>query len=271
MHALEENSVLELYKELYKKEGYIFIPALLSVDNTELLFKDAINAGKRDIPERVLESNNEVNSVWNIHEMSNPLKKIATSGVVFNYARKILGDNIYIHQSKVNYKNAFSGKEVRWHQDFIFWHLLDGMPEPNCLTAAIFLDDVTELNSPLMIIPKSHHTILSPSIQRSRATTQHDDLTEKKVIPELTYELGITCIQDLAKQYGVQSIKGPKGSVLFFHSNLVHASTNNLSPYNRSILFITYNLVSNSLINVNVPRPHYIANRNFQALNGEVE
>ncbi len=42
------------------------------------------------------------------------------------------------------------------HQDYTYWKKDDGMPEPNVLTAMIFLNDVTEFNGQMLLIPKSH-------------------------------------------------------------------------------------------------------------------
>lgn len=47
-----------------------------------------------------------------------------------------------MHQFKINAKPAFGGQVWTWHQDFINWHIHDGMPEARAMNIAIFLDDV---------------------------------------------------------------------------------------------------------------------------------
>jgi ectoine hydroxylase len=64
-------------------------------------------------------------------------------------------------------------------------------------------------------------------------------------------------------QFGLVSAKGSSGTVLFFHGNIFHASTGNLSPFDRNMFMVTYNSIENTLLNVEKPRPEFIANRNF--------
>ncbi|WP_157816960.1 phytanoyl-CoA dioxygenase family protein [Nostoc flagelliforme] len=57
-------------------------------------------------------------------------------------------------------------------------------------------------------------------------------------------------ISDLVSTYGITFIKAAAGSVLFFDSNIVHASTNNISPFGRSTVIITYNSIENIPVSV---------------------
>jgi len=61
-----------------------------------------------------------------------------------------------MHQFKVNAKAAFDGAVWQWHQDYGTWARDDDMPEPRDMNIAVFLEDVTAVNGPLMIIPGSH-------------------------------------------------------------------------------------------------------------------
>jgi len=55
--------------------------------------------------------------------------------------------------------------------------------------------------------------------------------------------------------------KGPPGSLIMFHSCLVHASTANLSPWNRVSVYLSLCAVSNHIRRFK--RPEYIAHRDF--------
>src|SRR3546814_5967569 len=61
-----------------------------------------------------------------------------------------------MHQFKINAKAAFDGEVWQWHQDFGTWHRDDEMPEPRAMNIALFLDEVSAVNGPLMFIPGSH-------------------------------------------------------------------------------------------------------------------
>ena len=55
--------------------------------------------------------------------------------------------------------------------------------------------------------------------------------------------------------------KGGPGSAIFFHGTLVHGSPPNMSPWDRQIIYVTYNAVSNAIRRFK--RPAYIAHRDF--------
>ena len=61
-----------------------------------------------------------------------------------------------MHQFKINGKMAFEGDVWQWHQDYGTWFNDDLMPTSRAMNVAIFLDDVTEFNGPLLFIPGSH-------------------------------------------------------------------------------------------------------------------
>ena len=71
-------------------------------------------------------------------------------------AEQLLGSRVYVHQSRINYKSGFDGKEFYWHSDFETWHAEDGLPRMRAVSASIALSDNTPLNGPLMLIPGSH-------------------------------------------------------------------------------------------------------------------
>src|SRR3546814_9383263 len=73
-----------------------------------------------------------------------------------------------MHQFKINAKAAFDGEVWQWHQDFGTWHRDDEMPEPRAMNIALFLDEVSAVNGPLMFIPgrSEEHTSALPSLMR---------------------------------------------------------------------------------------------------------
>jgi ectoine hydroxylase len=76
-------------------------------------------------------------------------------------AQELLDGQVYVYQSKLNVKSAFDGDIWDWHQDYIYWQTEDAMPTARVITVALFLDDVTEFNSPIIVVPGSHcHGVL---------------------------------------------------------------------------------------------------------------
>src|SRR3546814_1501545 len=72
--------------------------------------------------------------MFQIHAQSNLLRRLAADERLAGVARFLLDDTVYIHQSRLNYKPGFQGKEFYWHSDFETWHVEDGMPRMRALS-----------------------------------------------------------------------------------------------------------------------------------------
>ncbi len=163
-------------------------------------------------------------------------------------------EEVYMHQFKINGKMAFEGDVWQWHQDYGTWLNDDLMPTERAMNVAIFLDDVNEHNGPLMFIPGSH--------RKGVVDAKHDLTTTSYPLWTVDNDL-IRQLVDRAggKHGGIVSPKGPAGSMILFHSCLVHASGSNLSPFNRVAVYLSLCAVSNHILRHK--RPEYIAHRDF--------
>ena len=90
------------------------------------------------------------------HLYSEPFARLARHPRMVEPVQDLLGEALYMHQFKINGKAAFDGDVWQWHQDYGTWLNDDLMPAERAMNVAIFLDDVTEFNGPLMFIPGSH-------------------------------------------------------------------------------------------------------------------
>ena len=68
-------------------------------------------------------------------------------------------------------------------------------------------------------------------------------------------------VTKLADEGGIVAPTGPAGSVIMFHGNLVHASPPNISPFDRTIVYLSLCAVSNHIRAFN--RKPWIAHRDF--------
>ena len=162
---------------------------------------------------------------------------------------QILDGKLYMHQYKVNAKAAFDGEVWQWHQDYGTWARDDGMPEPRAMNIAVFLDDVTAANGPLLFIPGSH--------KLGVVEAGHDLETTSYPLWTLDRET----VSKLAEQGGCVAPTGPAGSVLLFSSLLVHASPPNISPFGRTIVYLSLCQVDNHI--TQFKREEWIAHRDF--------
>lgn len=188
------------------------------------------------------------------HMYSEPFARLARHPRMIEPVEDLLGEKLYMHQFKSNGKMAFEGDVWQWHQDYGTWLNDDMMPTERAMNVAIFLDDVTEYNGPLMFIPGSH--------KKGVVDAKHDLTTTSYPLWTVDNDLIRQLVQRAGgKQGGIVSPKGPAGSMLLFHSCLVHASGSNLSPFNRVSVYLSLCAVSNHIRRHQ--RPEYIAHRNF--------
>jgi len=168
--------------------------------------------------------------------------------------QSILGDKLYMHQFKINGKAAFNGDVWQWHQDYGTWLNDDGMPEARAMNIAIFLDDVTEFNGPLMFIPGSHKKGVVDAKHDLTTTSYPLWTVDNALIAEMVEKAG-------GRNGGLVSPHGPAGSMILFHGCLLHASGSNLSPWNRVAVYLSLNAVDNHIRRHK--RPEYICHRDF--------
>jgi ectoine hydroxylase len=247
----------------YQKNGFIFLKNFFTEDEVALFLKEArkmvANEEIRKREEAITEpGSDEVRSVFMVHRLNALFGGLAGDERLVNIGRQILGDEVYIHQSRLNLKPGFAGREFYWHSDFETWHIEDGMPRMRALSCSILLTDNNEFNGPLMLIPGSQMHYISCV---GETPADHYKKSLKK------QEYGVPdpiSLQFLVERGGIQAPKGPAGSVVFFDCNTMHGSNSNISPYPRSNLFFVYNSVSNALGEPRFglkPRPEFIATR----------
>ena len=206
----------------------------------------------------VEKSSNQVRSVFDVHRLSAAVNDLVHESRVVNLARQVLGSDVYIHQSRVNYLPGFGGTGFYWHSDFETWHAEDGMPRPRAVSLSIALTDNYAFNGSLMVMPGSHRTFV-PCQGETPEENYRESLREQ--------ELGVPTQPDvtvLADKYGIDQFVGPAGSALLFDSNIMHGSTNNITPFPRSNIFLVFNSVENALVDPfagPAQRPAYIASR----------
>jgi ectoine hydroxylase len=236
--------------ERFDHDGYLFFPSLFTPEEVRILTDEVPQLFAQQRPENVREKGSDaVRTNFAAHLYSAPFARLARHPRMVQPIVQIFGEAVYMHQFKINGKMAFDGDVWQWHQDFGTWKRDDDMPDARAMNVAIFLDEVNEFNGPLMFIPGSHRLGV--------VAAGHDITTTSYPLWTIDHET----IAALVKQGGIVAPKGPPGSMIFFHSCLVHASTANLSPWNRVSVYLSLCAVSNHIRRFK--RPAYIAHRDF--------
>lgn len=249
----------------FEDTGYLTIDQLITSEELTL-FTDELQRLSRD-PEvkaderTVVEAeSDEVRSIFDIHRTNEIFRKIANDPRLVDRARQILGTDVYIHQSRINYKPGFVGKEFSWHSDFETWHAEDGTPTPRAVSLSLSLTDNYSFNGPLMIMPGSHKRYIS-----CVGGTPEDNY-RKSLIMQGAGTPDRQTLSDFADEYGIDVLEGAAGGAIMFDSNCMHASNGNVTPFSRSNIFIVYNSVENACVEpfaAPKPRPEFVGSTDF--------
>lgn len=243
----------------FHSTGYLYLPEVFTAEELRVLNDELPGLFSRPEPYNISELSNSTIPRTNFasHLISKPYAKLSRHPRIIRLVETLLNDKLYVHQFKINKKTAFEGEVWQWHQDYSTWLHEDMMPTNRAMNVAIFLDDVNHYNGPLMFIPGSHKAgVISP---------EHDTKTTSYPIWKVGNDM-ISQLVDQAggKQGGIVSPIGPAGSVVLFHSCLVHSSSTNISPWNRNIVYLSLCATSNHIRRFK--RPEYIAHRSFDPI-----
>jgi ectoine hydroxylase len=249
--------------EGFRQKGYMVLPGLYQ-EAEVAVFRAEIDRLRADPLTRSSEKtirepgSESVRSVFAIHR-DNPLfARVARDERIAGIARFLLGGDIYIHQSRLNFKPGFTGKEFYWHSDFETWHAEDGMPRMRAVSCSILLTTNNVHNGPLMLIPGSHRHFI-PCVGETPENHYRESLKKQEYgVPDHK------SLEELTDRYGIETVTGPPGTAVFFDSNIMHGSNSNITPMPRVNLFYVFNQTGNipeDFLRSRSPRPDFVAER----------
>ncbi|MCB1411965.1 MAG: ectoine hydroxylase [Xanthobacteraceae bacterium] len=249
--------------EQFDRDGFLVLKDVFAPAEVAYLQKQSreLLSGPEGLtPETVITEpgSREIRSIFEIHAQSPVVGRLAADARLAGVAQFLLNDKVYIHQSRLNYKPGFEGKEFYWHSDFETWHVEDGMPRMRALSMSVLLAENTPDNGPLMLMPGSHRVFLTCI---GKTPEDHYRTSLKK------QEYGVPdrdSLTELAHRHGIVAPTGKPGTVVIFDCNTMHGSNGNITPFPRANAFFVYNAVSNKLqapFGVKKPRPSFIAAR----------
>ena len=213
----------------YRREGYVVVPSIFNSDEMRRVDQVIREFTQKSLASedytKVMELEPEpvdgeqvVRRIHNPFDQHEVFRKIATDPRVLDRIESLIGPDIGLHHSKINMKLARVGSVVEWHQDLAYFpHTNDDL-----VTTLIYLDEATEENGCLQVIPRHH--------------LQYFDHAN----PDGEFAGMIT--EDLASgRFGMPvSLPAPAGSVIFMHCILPHSSLPNRSESHRRTLIYEY-------------------------------
>jgi ectoine hydroxylase-related dioxygenase (phytanoyl-CoA dioxygenase family) len=156
--------------------------------------------------------------VNNPSEISAHYNDVMRNSAMVDMVADLIGANVKYHHCKINLKLPGSYTSVGYHQDFSYTpHTNDDV-----VTALLMLDDVTEENGCLMVVPGSHRGPIYSLFDGATFTGFLNPQEERAL-----------------KKNEVAAI-GKAGDVCFMHTRLVHGSAANASDRPRGLFICVY-------------------------------
>ncbi|QRG66643.1 ectoine hydroxylase [Brevibacillus choshinensis] len=247
----------------YEQKGYLSLRGFFSTEEvqewrdelTRLWQENRHSTSKEVVAEP---SSREIRSIFAVHRDNEVFQRLSRHPRLVAMIEQILGSEVYIHQSRINYKQGYTGKEFYWHSDFETWHVEDGMPRMRALSCSIALEENFHYNGPLLLLPGSHKSFVSCVGQTPDSHYEQSLRKQEYGVPDQE------SLRLLVEKHGIDTMIGPVGTVVLFDCNTMHGSNGNITPLPRSNVFMVYNSVDNRLVapySGQQPRPEYIAAR----------
>ncbi len=209
--------------QFYRQNGYWIAPKILSDEELELLRERhaKVIAGEystQRLPwSRNIEPGQPLSHIVKIDNSywTDPvIAKIVLHPLIGEMAARLAGaKGIRLWHDQLLYKppNTGSWGNVGWHQDYHYWQCTD---PPELLTAWLALDDVTEENGCMQVVPGSHQWGLLPEGN----FFEQDLETLQKRIEQVS-----------GHPWRTVKCEMPAGALSFHHCLTIHGSGPNLS------------------------------------------
>ncbi|MBV9859145.1 MAG: phytanoyl-CoA dioxygenase family protein [Alphaproteobacteria bacterium] len=214
-------------REFYHREGYLLVENAVSPEWLSRL---------RAVTEEMVERSRTVarsNAIFDLepgHTAEKPRLRRLTSpvehhpvywdflaeGPLPDIAADLVGPDVKFHHSKLNFKWADGGEEVKWHQDIQFYPHTNYSP----LTIGVYLYDCGPEQGPLCVLPRSHE---GPLYDQYNAQGEWVGALSQSDAARLPVERAV-------------ELPGPAGSITIHNCRTVHSSRPNLSNLGRPLL-----------------------------------
>jgi ectoine hydroxylase-related dioxygenase (phytanoyl-CoA dioxygenase family) len=211
----------------YRREGYLLAKCVFSAQDLAILDQTIEEITSRALAsgnyENILEVEPElidgkqvVRRIYNPFEQHEAFRALAVDDRLLGRVECLVGPSIQLQHSKLNMKAARVGSPVEWHQDLSYFPHTN----PDLVTVLVYLDDASQENGCLQVIPRQHHHYLPSET------------------PEGVFA-GMIMVD--VHSYGKPlPLEGPAGSAIFMHCLTPHSSLPNRSAKARRTLIFEY-------------------------------
>ncbi len=224
---IEPKVLTQAQREFYMENGYLLFERVLSdewLDKLRAATDEMIDESRAitesdakwdlepghtgDAPRlRRLSSPNDHHETYWAYASESPVADIVAD---------LVGPDVKFHHSKLNFKWAQGGEEVKWHQDIQFWPHTNYSP----CTVGTYLYDCGLEQGPLMVLPGAHD---GPLYDQYNAAGDWIGCLNTEDAEKL----------DVSKAV---SLEGPAGSLTIHNCRMPHSSKPNTSDLGRPLL-----------------------------------
>jgi len=214
----------------FERDGYVMVPGFLDPEETRLLLETAKeDHGMMDNAVGIADASGRKSklSLWN-HPGNDIYGMIARSRRMVDGMEQCLGGEVYHYHTKVMLKEPKVGGAWEWHQDYGYWYN-NGCLYPYMASCLIAIDRAVKENGCLQVLKGSHHM---GRVNHGRFGEQTGADPER--------------VNEALKRLELVHCEMEPGTALFFHGNLLHASSANTSDKPRWSLICCYNAARNN-------------------------
>jgi phytanoyl-CoA hydroxylase len=213
----------------YRTEGYVVVESLFGeadltkIDSTirELTARAVSGEEMSQILElepEAIDGQRVPRRIFSPYDQHDAFRDLAHDARILDRIESLIGPNFNLQHSKLNMKPAKVGSVVDWHQDLAYFpHTNDDL-----VTTLIYLDDATQENGCLQVLPRHHHHYFDHTDRDGRfAGMIREDLSDGRFGRPVP-------------------LAAPAGSVIFMHCITPHSSLPNRSSRARRTLIYEY-------------------------------
>lgn len=213
----------------YKIEGYVVVERvfgradLAKIDETIRALADRAASGEDmskvlELEPEAVDGRRVPRRIFNPYDQHEAFHDLANDARLCDRIESLIGPDFNLQHSKLNMKPAKVGSVVEWHQDLAYFpHTNDDL-----VTTLIYLDDATEENGCLQVLPRRQHQYFDHTGADGQFTGMiRENLSDGRFGRPV-------------------SLAAPAGSAIFMHCITPHSSLPNRSSHARRTLIYEY-------------------------------
>ena len=224
----------------YNEDGFLMLPSFFPDEEMHQMLE--IARADRDLMEEAndrLDRSGKVSRLSLRYDLQPTIySAYARHRAIVEPMRELIGGDVFHYHHKMMLKEPRIGGAWEWHQDYGYWY--NNFLYPDMASCMIFVDRATKENGCLQVLRGSHKL---GRIDHGKAGDQTGADLQRVEIIRSELET-VYCEMD-------------PGSLLFFHSNLLHRSDANESDESRWALICCYSASTNPTFRSDADSGHF--------------